>query len=284
MPMTPRILLFTALAMLGFAGNSLFTRMALKGEYIDPASFMVVRIFAAALTLSLLVLLRRRRMPGSRNHGSWKSGLAFALHLPCFTTGFVALSAGTGALISFSIAQVTMIGYGLYKGERLNKVQWFGFTASFLGMAALLLPGITAPPLPYALLMVGSGFFWGIYSLRGRGVADPLAENAGNFLCAAPIVLLLSLPFFASMHFELQGVLYGALVGGVMTGLGCAFWFSALRGLTATGAASVQLSVPVLAAFISIPLLGEHLTLRLAIVSIVVLGGIALVVSKRKAA
>lgn len=282
--MTPRILLFTALAMLGFAGNSLFTRLALKDTGIDPASFMVVRIFAAALTLSLLVQLRRRRMPESRNHGSWRSGAAFALHLLCFTSAYVALSAGTGALLSFGVAQVTMIGYGLYRGERLDRLQWLGFAASFMGMVALLLPGITAPPLFYALLMIGSGFFWGIYSLRGRGVADPLAENAGNFSRAAPIVLLLSLPFVATIHPSTEGVVYAALVGGVMTGLGCAFWFAALRGLTATGAASVQLSVPVLAAFISIPLLGEHLTLRLAIVSIVVLGGIALVVRTRKAA
>lgn len=280
--MTPRILLFTALAMLGFAGNSLLTRLALKETGIDPASFMVVRIFAAALTLSLLVQLRRWRKGESRNHGSWWSGAAFAFHLPCFTTAFVALSAGTGALISFSVAQVTMIGYGLYRGERLDRLQWLGFTASFMGMVALLLPGITAPPLFYAGLMVGSGLLWGIYSLRGRGVADPLAENAGNFSRAAPIVVVLSLPFVATMHPSSEGVLYGALVGGVMTGLGCAFWFAALRGLSATGAASVQLSIPVIAAFISIPLLGEHLTLRLTLVSAVVLGGIALVVLKRK--
>ena len=58
-------------------------------------------------------------------------------------------------------------------------------------------------------------------------------------------------------------------------------WYSALSGLKATSAATVQLSVPVLAAAGGILLLGEPMTLRYVIASIAVLGGIALVVIEK---
>jgi drug/metabolite transporter (DMT)-like permease len=61
-------------------------------------------------------------------------------------------------------------------------------------------------------------------------------------------------------------------------------WYSVLPSLKAASAATVQLSVPVLAAAGGILLLGEPLTLRYLLASVAVLGGIALVVLEKNRA
>ena len=70
--------------------------------------------------------------------------------------------------------------------------------------------------------------------------------------------------------------------GSITSGLGYVIWYSALPGLKAAGAATVQLSVPVLTAAGGILLLGENLTWRLLLAALLVLGGIALVVIDRQ--
>jgi drug/metabolite transporter (DMT)-like permease len=71
-----------------------------------------------------------------------------------------------------------------------------------------------------------------------------------------------------------------ALASGALTsGLGYAVWYAALRGLTATRAALVQLSVPPLAASLGVFTLGESVSLRLVLASSVILGGIALAIT-----
>lgn len=277
--MTLRILLLTALAMLAFAANSLLTRLALRDAGIDAASFMVIRVVSAALLLVLLVRLRPARKAIG---GNWKSGLSLLAYAVFFTFAYVNLPAATGALLLFGAVQVTMILRGLASGERFSPAQVLGLLMAMGGIVWLLLPGVSAPPLFEAGLMIIAGIAWGVYSLLGRGKADPLAETAGNFLRAAPLALLCAVPFAQEVRLPVEGVVYALLSGAIASGLGYAIWYAALRGLAATQAATVQLSVPVLTALISIPLLGEALTSRLVIVSLLVLGGIALVILTRR--
>jgi drug/metabolite transporter (DMT)-like permease len=56
-------------------------------------------------------------------------------------------------------------------------------------------------------------------------------------------------------------------------------WYAALKGLHPASSASVQLSVPVLTALGGAALLGEPVTLRLALCSLAILGGIAWVIA-----
>ena len=189
----------------------------------------------------------------------------------------------TGALLLFGAVQTTMIGYGLWNGERPGLRQSTGFVCAFGGLAGLLLPGATAPPLAGCLLMLAAGAAWGIYSLRGKGAGDPTQVTAGNFLRAAPMALALSVVSFPWMSLDSSGVFYAIVSGALASGVGYAIWYSALRGLSATSAASVQLSVPVIAATGGIVFLGESITWRLLIASAAILGGIALVIFRRQA-
>jgi drug/metabolite transporter (DMT)-like permease len=271
----PRIAIMTALALLAFAANSLLCRAALAQPGIDPASFTTIRLLSGALVLWLIFLTRAGARSGS---GNWLSASALFAYAAGFSFAYVQLPAATGALILFGAVQITMIGHGIWSGERLGKAQTAGLLLACGGLLALLLPGLTAPPLVSAVLMLGAGIAWGIYSLRGRNAGDPLQVTAGNFLRATPIALVLSLLLSGNATMDSSGIYYAVLSGALASGAGYAIWYAVLPALKSTSAASLQLSVPVLAALGGIAFLGEALSLRLILSSAAVIGGIGLVV------
>jgi drug/metabolite transporter (DMT)-like permease len=274
-----RLIVLVLLAMTAFAANSLLCRMALKNTAIDAASFTSIRIVSGALVLWLIV--RWRSAPGTAR-GSWLSAAALFAYAAGFSFAYLQLSAAVGALLLFCAVQITMIGYGLARGEKLRGQQLLGLGLALAGLVSLLLPGLSAPPPASAALMLAAGVAWGIYSLRGRGQGDPTVATAGNFLRAVPFALVLSLALLARTELDGAGALYAAASGGLASGLGYALWYAALPGLSATNAATIQLSVPVLAAVGGVIFLGEAITLRLLLSSAAILGGIALVVASRK--
>ena len=268
----------TLLAMIAFAGNSLLCRLALKETAIDAASFTTVRMLAASLALGLLIGFRPSVY---RSSGNWPSALALFAYAAGFSFAYIHLSAGTGALLLFGAVQATMIGVGIYKGERLAGLRLLGFTLAIGGLVILLLPGLSAPPLLSALSMVGAGIAWGIYSLRGKGVGSPIAATAGNFLRTLPLTACLSLLMFRQMSVDNAGLVYAALSGALTSGIGYAIWYQVLPSLRSTTAATVQLSVPMLAAVGGILLLGEPLSWRLLVASFAILVGILLVIHQK---
>jgi drug/metabolite transporter (DMT)-like permease len=274
-----RLAILTTLTMCAFAGNSLICRAALKHTAIDPASFTSVRLISGAVALWLLVRLRRGAGAGQSN---WRSALALFAYAAGFSFAYVSLPTGTGALLLFGAVQATMISYGIWRGERLLKLQIAGLGLALAGLVGLLLPGLSAPPLVGALLMLGAGVAWGIYSLRGKSAVDPTAVTAGNFLRAVPFAVVLCLFKFNGLSMDTAGLGYAVLSGAVTSGVGYALWYSVLPALPATLAATVQLSVPVLAALSGVAFLGEPISLRLVLASIGILGGIALVVLEKQ--
>jgi drug/metabolite transporter (DMT)-like permease len=269
----------TVVTMLAFAANSLLCRMALQRTHIDPASFTLLRIASGALMLWLIGMAASK---GRKRAGNWISAFALLGYAAAFSFAYVSLPVGTGALLLFGAVQATMILRGLIGGERLNGPQVVAFVVAMAGLIILVLPGLSAPPLMGALLMAGAGVCWGVYSLRGRGGADPLAATAGNFLRAVPLALVVWVIYLRGAHLPAMGLAYAVLSGALASGVGYALWYAALRGLTATRAAVVQLSVPVLAAAAGVAFLGERVTIRLAISAAAVLGGIALFVLEKK--
>src|SRR6266446_2797563 len=220
----------------------------------------------------------RMRVLDWKDAGNWISAVALFAYAAGFSFAYTSLSAGTGALLLFGAVQATMILWGLHKGERLNTIQIVGFVVAPAGLVALLLPGLSAPPLIGSILMLGADVAWGIYSLRGKGEKNPASATTGNFVRAVPFAGALSIIFFMLAHLDSVGVSYAMISGAITSGLGYVIWYSALTGLNAASAATVQLSVPVLAATGGILLLGESITLRYLLASVAVLGGIALVV------
>ena len=274
-----RVLLLTTLAMLAFAGNSVLCRLALKHTGIDPATFTSVRLASGALVLWLLVRVRDGR---TARAGNWPSALALFAYAAAFSWAYVSLPTAAGALLLFGAVQATMIGYGLWQGERLAPRQTLGLLAACAGLIALMLPGLSAPPLGGAVLMMAAGVAWGVYSLRGKGGGDATQTTSGNFQRAALLTLILSAITLPQARLDGAGLVYAVVSGTVTSGLGYAVWYTAVRGLPATSAATVQLSVPVIAALGGALFLHEPLTLRLIATSLAILGGVALVTLGRR--
>ena len=270
-----RIVICTVLALMAFAGNSLLCRAALAHTHIDAASFTTVRLLSGTVALCCLAWLRGAARAG---RGNWLSALALFAYAAGFSFSYLHLTAAAGALLLFGAVQTTMIGYAIWSGERLRWLQAVGLILACGGLVGLLLPGLSAPPLTGALLMLGAGAAWGIYSLRGRGGGDSLKVSAGNFTRTVPMALVLSLLLAGRRSLDPAGLGYAFLSGALTSAVGYAIWYTALPSLKSTTAATVQLSVPILAAAGGVFFLGESLTLRLLVASVAILGGIALVV------
>lgn len=274
-----RVVALTVLAMLAFAGNSLLCRMALKHTTIDAASFTTIRLASGALMLWLLVRVRRGSHPGA---GNWRSACALFVYAAAFSFAYLSLTAATGALLLFGAVQATMIGHGLWSGERFRALQWVGLVLALGGLVGLLSPGLSAPPVLGSVLMLGAGVAWGVYSLRGKAAGDPTRVTAGNFLRAVPMAFALSLVMWGGAALDRAGIGCALASGALASAVGYAVWYTALPALKATQAATVQLSVPVIAALGGLVFLGEPLSLRLVLASVAVLGGIALVILEKR--
>lgn len=273
----PRVAALTALALVAFAANSVICRLALTDSSIDAASFTAVRVGAGALALAPWLFLRRR----SAARPDPRAALALFVYAIGFSFAYLSLEAGTGALLAFGTVQLTMLLTGVVRGERPGPAQLVGIVVALAGVAWLVSPGVSAPDLVGALLMVTAGIGWGVYSLLGRGAADPVHATATNFTLAAPLALVALLPFRSELALDARGAGLAVLSGAVTSGLGYVVWYAALRGHTRTSAAVVQLAVPLVAAVGGVLFLGEHVTVRLAGSATLTLGGIALALRAR---
>ena len=266
------VVLLTGLTMLAFATNSLLARAAFQTTSIDAASFTAIRIGTGALALVLTLLARGERLRLRRRDG-WSAWFLF-VYAAAFSFAYRHISTGTGALILFTCAQLTMISYGMARGERASVL---GLLMALGGLAVFLAPRAAAPPLGAALLMALAGLAWGSFSLAGKANESPVAGTASSFVLAVPLALLMLWVFRGQLHWDRLGGLYAVLSGALASGIGYVVWYWVRVRMAAISAGAVQLSVPVISAVLGVALLGERITLTSALAALVVLGGVALV-------
>ncbi|MEO0368346.1 MAG: DMT family transporter [Pseudomonadota bacterium] len=274
------IFINTILALVAFAGNSVLCRFALGDNLIDASSFTSIRLLAGIVMLvSISYLFERRSL--HKSDGSWQASIFLFIYAAAFSFAYIYLDTGTGALILFTAVQLSMILIGIFLGNQLNRVEWFGLIAAFFGFVYLISPGITAPSLEGFLLMSVAGIAWGCYTLKGKASTNPLADTTGNFVRTLPFVALLVLMTYQNSQLSTIGVALAVVSGGLASGVGYTIWYSALKGLTTVRAAVVQLSVPIIAAIGGAIFVNEGLSLRFVISSVVILGGILTVILAR---
>lgn len=274
-----RIACLTAVSLVAFAANSILCRLALGAATIDAASFSTIRLLSGALMLVLLTRLAGRRTVETQ--GSWRSGAALSLYAITFSFAYLLLGTGTGALILFGSVQTTMIIAGLASGERPTAAEWLGLLIAVAGLIYLVFPGVSSPSPAGAALMTAAGIFWGVYSLQGRGADNPIRITTGNFIRAVPIAMVVNVLMLPTLHLSPKGVLIAVISGGVASGLGYVVWYTALRGITATLAATVQLAVPLLAAAGGVLFLAETVSPRLLLSGLAIMGGVGLAILGR---
>lgn len=282
LPSVIRTAVLATITMCAFALNSVFGRVALSNDAIDPASYTSIRLVSGALMLVLLVNLRgglkSTKPDGPFFSTTGISAIALFVYAAFFSFAYLSIDTGVGALILFACVQGVMIGWGVFTGERPNLQAWIGMVLALGGFVYLVSPGLAAPDFLGASLMAVSGIAWGVYSLRGRGQPNPLHSTARNFIWSVPMTLVLSVIFIAQSKMDFHGVILAIASGAITSALGYALWYETLKGLTATKASILQLTVPVIAAFGGILILGEPLTFRFIVASVLILGGVAMVI------
>ena len=275
-----RTVALTLLALVAFASNSLLTRLALGTRQLDAASFTALRLASGALMLTAIVLVQSRSW-GALRGAAIAGPLALFVYAAPFSFAYLRIGAAVGALVLFGVVQLTMIGYGIARGERPTPIMWLGLVLAGGGLLVLTVPAVSRPDPLGVLLMVAAGIAWAVYTLVGRGTSDPLAANARSFLWSTPLALLLVALARAPVHATARGIVLALVSGAVTSGIGYAIWYRALPRLTVTQAAVAQLSVPVIAAAGAVLTLGESLTPRLVLSGVAVLSGVGLVLSAR---
>jgi drug/metabolite transporter (DMT)-like permease len=270
-----KVAFYTSFALVAFAFNSILCRLALRGGEADAAGFTAVRLVSGALALIAIRYFFGKRSNVSKP-GNWVSAFFLFAYAACFSFAYLGLTAGTGALVLFGAVQVTMLVSAIFKGERPTALEWAGLLVAVGGLVYLVFPGLASPPAVSSALMAMAGASWGVYTLRGRSSVDPLADTTQNFLRSAPMIGAAVLPFLPQLHLSGRGILLAVLSGALASGVGYTVWYTALKFLTSTRAAILQLAVPVITAFGGILLLNESATTRLAIAAVLILGGIAL--------
>jgi drug/metabolite transporter (DMT)-like permease len=279
-------LLSTIFALVAFAGNSVLCRLALGENTIDAASFTVIRLLSGIVTLLIVTFIVSTKSstnePLTYSKGSWSAACLLFIYALAFSYGYITLDTGTGALILFGAVQITMIIISVIKGNKLHYCEWGGLGVAFFGFGYLMLPSFTTPSLTGFILMTISGAAWGGYTLVGRTSKQPLFDTAFNFLRTFPLLVVVVLFTFDDFSVTSFGVLLAVLSGALASGVGYAVWYIALKGLTVTQAAVVQLFVPVIATIGGVIFTQELLTLRLIEASGLILGGIFMVIIGRR--
>jgi drug/metabolite transporter (DMT)-like permease len=272
-----------AAALIGFSGNSLLARVALRADHTDASTFTLIRLVSGAAVLLVIAAVTRRRIVLATSIG-WLSGAALFAYAAAFSFAYLELGAGPGALILFGAVQATMIGWGLAKGERLGLLTWFGLLLALCGLAALTPPS-GVPERAAAGLMAFAGVAWGVYSLLGRRSTDPIGLTTANFVLSVPLAVALSVATRGGYQTTARGVFFAMASGALASGVGYSFWYAALPSLSASQAAITQLVVPVLTAVAAVVLLDEPMTLRLLLSGAAIVGGVlvALAASQRRA-
>ena len=275
-----KTIIYTTLALIAFAANSVICRLALKDGAIDPGLFTSIRLFSGAAVLIALVFLSKDSRY-EKSKGSWTSAARLFLDAAAFSYAYVSLETGIGALIIFGVVQITMIASSLISGYRMNGIECLGIFLALAGFLYLLVPGASAPSLSGFILMSLSGIGWGIYSLRGKNSKHPLVDTAYNFLRSLPFLILLLYFLAQESNYSTKGILLALLSGIVTSGIGYTIWYVALRGLNSIQASIVQLLVTVMASIGGILFVGEIVSFRLMVSSLMILGGILLLIIKR---
>ena len=276
-----KLFLITSCALIAFAANSVLCRIALGDEVIDATSFTSIRLASGALTLMIILGLSKHKMTNS-NKGSWRASFFLFVYAAGFSYAYLSLDTGTGALILFGAVQITIMLVSFMTGERFNKVEWLGLLIAFSGFVYLITPNLTTPSFIGFISMMIAGIAWGAYTICGKQSSSPLFDTAFNFLRSLPLVILLIAITYPSIEINANGILLAVLSGSIASGIGYTLWYTSLPYISSIHAASLQLLVPVLAAFGGIVLANELIEIRLITSSVLVLGGIALVIFGKK--
>ncbi|MBW8801705.1 MAG: DMT family transporter [Streptomyces sp.] len=255
--------------LVSFAANSLITRHVVRGGMLDAGLVTSVRFLAGAAALVLLALAFGERPQVRRTH--LVPALWLGVYAVCISYGYEHIGAAAGTFVFYATVLVTLVAHDVARRVPVPRTRLVGAAVALAGLGVLASTSVsTVTPLG-VLLLAATGAAWGLYTAAGRGVPDPRIASTGNFLVLAAVLL----PFTAALattdvDVTAAGVAWAAVMGAGTTAFAYVAWYACQRSLSATQAGTVQLAIPVLTAAGAVVLLGEQISLQLAVAAVLV--------------
>ncbi len=284
--MTESIKLFTVtcIALIAFAANSVFCRLALESLDIDPASFTSIRLISGAIALAIILTFQSKtpltqitKAAFTPNITQWSGTVYLFSYAACFSFAYTMLDTATGALILFATVQLFLLLSQAIRGHRFNLKEILGIVLAILGFVLLTLPEATRPDWFGLGLMVIAGIAWAGYTLAGK-VAQKVSQNTTeNFIRCIPLSVVLSMVFIQHLAVSPSGILWATLSGVFASGIGYSLWYYSVKRITITQAAISQLLVPIIAGLGGVLLVDESLSTEFISSGLLILTGVALV-------
>ncbi len=268
-PTTSLLLVFV---LLSFSANSLITRHVVSGDLLDAGLLSAVRFVAGALALVGIAVVRRERIvvgPANLLPALW-----LGIYAVCISYGYQHIGAAAGTFVFYATVLLTLVLWDVLHGDSIPLRRGVGAAISLAGIAVLASGSIRTVTLLGVLLLAVTGAAWGMYTAAGRTGDDPRVATTGHFaVLAAVLALPAAAGAIAGLHVTAAGLAWGIAMGAGTTALAYVAWYACQRSLSGTTAGAVQLVIPVLTAAGAALLLGEQLTVRLAVCAALVGAG-----------
>jgi drug/metabolite transporter (DMT)-like permease len=236
--------------------------------YIEPLTFLAVRMALVVLIMAAIAIIGRARVPNAREvqHALVAGSLVHGLYLGgVFTAISQGVPAGISALIPGLQPILTSTIANRFMGERVTRIQWFGLVLGLLGVVLvmhdreIILAGSLLGWIASFLSLIGITLGT-LYQKRYCGAIDWRTGNLVQYIGAA-VLFALGAFAFETREIHWSGELIFALAWLVLVlsiaAVGLMYWL--IRRSAATGFASLFYLVPAVTALFAFLLFGERL-------------------------
>jgi drug/metabolite transporter (DMT)-like permease len=236
--------------------------------YIEPLTFLAVRMAFVVLVMAAIAIIGRARVPNAREvqHALVAGSLVHGLYLGgVFTAISQGIPAGISALIPGLQPILTSTIANRFMGERVTGIQWFGLVLGLLGVVLvmhdreIILAGSLLGWIASFLSLIGITLGT-LYQKRYCGAIDWRTGNLVQYIGAA-VLFALGAFAFETREIHWSGELIFALAWLVLVlsiaAVGLMYWL--IRRSAATGFASLFYLVPAVTALFAFLLFGERL-------------------------
>ena len=268
-----------------WGGSFLFMRVA-------AADFGAVPLVEARLALGGLILtpfLWRARAQFTA--GLWLriAGIAAINSVTpfvLFAWGAERAPAGIGAITNAMTVMFTVLVGFLFFGERISARRLIGLTAGFVGVAVLA-SGKTAGASVWPAALAGTAasvcYGFGINLVRRHLTGYPPAAVAAATLLSGSVLLApLAIYTWPAAAIPVASWVSALLLGVLCTGAAFVFYYRLIARIGAARTATVTYLIPLFGVVWAWLLLGEPLTVSMALAGALILSGVAL--SQQRAA
>lgn len=269
------------LTLLGAIWGASFLFMRVSAREFGALPLVEMRLTLGALIL--LPVLWSGRQHFTRKHIAplvFISAINSAIPFSLFAWAAQRAPAGIGAITNATAVMFTALVAFAFYGEHISKRRAVGLLGGFVGVAVLA-SGKTDGGSVWSAALAGT-FAAFLYGIGGNMIRRQLAGipsgavAAATLVCASLLLAPFAIVYWPRAPIPLHSWVSAVLLGVLCTGIAYFIYFRLIYRIGAPRAATVTYLVPLFGVVWAWIVLGEPLTLSMAIAGALILGGVAL--------